>query len=1112
MNKESDKRGGPARINGRKHLACQVAWKAALLILLFIIVSSILTCKKDQPPQQEKIRQMLTIRSLGLAYLEENLLKDSEREFKKLADIAPEEALGPANLALTYLRLSRFPEAEKYARKALELSNEPEIYLILAEILERSGKPDAAMQELQKSVHSFPQHVASQYKLAQLNLRSATADRYQKAEQNLSAIVSTAPANLPARLQLAEILVRNHKPKEAIVQLREIRQIVPELPQGSEIFFNRAENSLHSSNTVEALPSVIGFHNFLKPTPIYQAGIMELSGPGGPLMGFPVLHFSSKFSSQVQSQPLTYIRFVKGEERSVGVARQISVDYNNDGTFETCVVGETSLLFRDPNQKRLYEITGKFAGALFLDLDQDGDLDLYTLGQAKAFRNNGDGTFVDQTDAMGLARAGQSTGGAFGDFDDDGDVDLFVADPGAGNALYDNLRQGRFQDVTGKSGLSGFSRAVSVADYDSNGFLDIFTTGEQSILFRNKGTGFFEKDTRSGIVVQSRGRDSSFIDFDNDGFQDLLITGDRSYLFRNNGSGLFQDASSILSPDLRNFSRVTVTDNDSDGDLDLILTDDAKKVLLLRNDGGNANRWLKVALSGLGTGSGKNNRNGIGAKIEVKAGDLYQLRVVTEPVTHFGLGKRMSADVLRVVWTNGVPQNHVQPQSNQVLLEKQILKGSCPFVYAWNGERYEFVTDIMWKSALGMPLGIMGGSTAYAFPNSSDEFLKISGSQLKAKDGFYNIQITEELWETAYIDKSRLIAVDHPNTVEVFIDEKFVVPPFPPLKIYPVSERIYPITATDEQGTDLRSQIITSDDSYAGKLQPARYQGITKEHALILNLGRLHFSDQVTLFLRGWIFPSDASINVALSQSSALKPVAPYLQVPDRNGNWQTIMPSISFPMGKDKTMIVDLTGKFLSDDHRVRIITTMEIYWDEIFFTKNEPSIPMRLTALRPASADLHYRGFSKMYRKNVLGPHWFDYSEVDTTPRWRDLAGRYTRFGDVTPLLQESDSQFIIFNAGDEITIRFDASRAPVLPSRWTRDFLLYSDGWIKDGDLNTAHSKTVEPLPFQGIHSYPYSSKDQYPTDKAHQEYLKIYNTRIVKPNLGNSMQRRKGAKEK
>jgi hypothetical protein len=118
-----------------------------------------------------------------------------------------------------------------------------------------------------------------------------------------------------------------------------------------------------------------------------------------------------------------------------------------------------------------------------------------------------------------------------------------------------------------------------------------------------------------------------------------------------------------------------------------------------------------------------------------------------------------------------------------------------------------------------------------------------------------------------------------------------------------------------------------------------------------------------------------------------------------------------------------------------------------------------------------------------------------VTTEPIWRDLTGNYTRFGDVLPLLLEPDDMYIIKNAGDETTIEFDASSLPVLPVGWTRDFLVHSVGWVKDGDLNTAHGQTVEPLPFHSMSRYPYGAEETYPSDPEHLNYLKEYNTRVV-----------------
>ena len=114
---------------------------------------------------------------------------------------------------------------------------------------------------------------------------------------------------------------------------------------------------------------------------------------------------------------------------------------------------------------------------------------------------------------------------------------------------------------------------------------------------------------------------------------------------------------------------------------------------------------------------------------------------------------------------------------------------------------------------------------------------------------------------------------------------------------------------------------------------------------------------------------------------------------------------------------------------------------------------------------------------------------------PKWRDLSGNYTRYGDVLPLLSESDNKYIISNAGDETSVEFNAKTLPHLAKGWKRDFLIHSVGWVKDGDINTAFGNTVLPLPFHGMKSYPPSNRDTYPDDPELQKYNREYNTRVV-----------------
>jgi hypothetical protein len=468
-------------------------------------------------------------------------------------------------------------------------------------------------------------------------------------------------------------------------------------------------------------------------------------------------------------------------------------------------------------------------------------------------------------------------------------------------------------------------------------------------------------------------------------------------------------------------------------------------------------------------------------------------------VTHFGLGQRLKADVLRIVWTNGVPQNVFYPASDQDLVEEQILKGSCPFLYAWNGERYEFVTDVMWRSALGMPLDIMGGGgVGYAPAAASREYIKIPGDALRPRDGVYSIQVTGELWETGYVDELKLLVVDHPDSVQVLLDERFVPPGDATLRIYQVAQPRAPVAATDERGRDLLPLLVERDDRYVSQFQLGKFQGLTDLHDLTLDLGELDPRQDVTLFLNGWIFPTDASINVALAQSASVSSVPPQVQVVGPDGEWHTVIDNMSFPSGKAKTVVVDLAGKFLSGDRRVRIRTNMQIYWDHVFFATGDVRGPAPRATLAPTAADLHYRGFSRMYRKGGrYGPFWFDYGDVTEAQRWLPLKGRFTRYGDVLPLLERADDMYVVFGPGDEITVEFLASYAPPLPAGWRRDFLLYSDSWLKDADLNTGTGQAVAPLPFHGMSRYPYGADEFYPADAEHQRYLRRYNTRRMTP---------------
>src|SRR3981081_3026876 len=312
--------------------------------------------------------------------------------------------------------------------------------------------------------------------------------------------------------------------------------------------------------------------------------------------------------------------------------------------------------------------------------------------------------------------------------------------------------------------------------------------------------------------------------------------------------------------------------------------------MLVRNNFGNSNLAVNVQLKALRDGSGKNNAFGIGARLELRAGEIYQTRVASGRVTHFGLGPHLKADVLRVEWPNGVPQTVYFPGSDQDVVEREMLKGSCALAYTWDGKRFRFVTDAMWRSALRMPLGLMGGGNASAFApaGASQEYLRIPGDALQPRDGRYVLQLTEELWETAYADEVKLLAIDHPDSVDVFVDERFVPPGSVKLRLFHVAQRSLPLSATDERGNAVLPPLRENDDVYASNFTPTRYQGVVEPHALVLDLGDAAGQPGSFLFLRGWIYPTDASINVALGQQSTIEVASPSLEVRDGSGRWHT--------------------------------------------------------------------------------------------------------------------------------------------------------------------------------------------------------------------------------
>ena len=750
-----------------------------------------------------------------------------------------------------------------------------------------------------------------------------------------------------------------------------------------------------------------------------------------------------------------------------------------------------------------------------VDFDIEGDLDLVLVGGASGpadlYRNSLLGP-LERVGTQSLPRLPNSAPESVfsADIDRDGDLDLLVAHA-RGIQWLDNLRQGRFVDRTASAGVQPDApmRSAAAADLNQDGFPDVVAAGQGVRIWSNQaGSGdrrLLVPTTLDGLPTDGDFHQVVATDLDNDGRKDLVLAGPKGLAaFGQSADGSFRALSIATEPGGATegeegsshaaaetaMSAVVAADLDGDGDLDLVASG-AAGLHRIENRGGDQNRWLSLRLRGLDKGSSKNNFFGVGSLVEVRTGQAYQFHEARGDVLHVGLGKQAQADSVRVVWTNGVPQNRLDLAGNQQVVEEQLLKGSCPFLYAWDGEKFAFVTDLLWGAPLGLPAapGVWVGS-------DPSELVRVDG--LKQDRGRYSLRITEELWEAAFFDKVRLWVVDHPADVEPASNLRIV--PGPAGAELADKDRVLgarnlrPVTAAwDGRGQDVTERIQTRDEVYADGYRPSPYQGVAKPWTFTFELGESP-EHPVRLHLDGWIFPADASLNLAVAQRDDLPYLPPRLEVETADG-WQTLIENMGFPPGKTKTMVVDLPP-LPAGASKLRIVTSLWLHWDRIAWTTDIADDELMVVdRLAPGTADLRFRGFSKVVRQAPNAPHSFDYQQTRIESPWIVFAGNYTRFGDVRPLLETVDDFSVILAPGDEIALEFDATQLQPPAPGFQRTLFLESHGWDKDADRNTWEGQQLEPLPFHAMSGYPYGEGESYPDTEEHRRYQSEWLTRRI-----------------
>ncbi len=841
------------------------------------------------------------------------------------------------------------------------------------------------------------------------------------------------------------------------------------------------------------------------------------------------------------------------ELKAPGVAQSCTTgDYDNDGKTDLAVSywGGISL-FRNLGAGKFEEVSkssgvgpgeppraqqlssGLFLGVTFVDYDHDGDLDVFATrfvrvpvrdpGKPDEFpeataavfgnilwRNNGNGTFTDVTEATGLAGGGSGLAAVLTDFNNDRAVDLVVTGSGPSPAIFVNPREGKFTALNPWSApVPSPSVGVAVFDFNKDGWMDLAFTHWAApglTLWRNVEGKKLER-VELPELNWTIGWGVAAFDYDNDGWIDLAAVGSPSghwsltpmpiRLLRNLGSKGFADVAADVGLDKLTLERpraLLSADYDSDGDTDLLITQNLGPVVLLRNDGGNRNSWLRIALRGL-----NDNKSAIGVKVEVFDGRQWQTWEVpaasgylgqSAPEIIAGLHRAREADVVRLLWPTGVIQDELQlaRRRTHALDEIDRRGSSCPILFAWNGRQYEFVSDLIGA-------GIVGHWVGPGVRNTSDptEYLKVPGNMLRPRNGRLSFRFVEPMEETIYLDQVRLLAVDHPSASDVYPLEHFRIgPPFVPFEIVSSRGAQPPGGAWDEQGRNVLEQVLHRDRRYVSGFRDQAFKGFAEPHHLELDLGEPYQSGPLRLLLHGYIDYFTAT-SVYAAHQAGVHAVVPYVEAQDANGRWVRVADEMGFPAGLARTMVTDLTGRLPAGTRRIRIGTNLKIYWDQVLVDRTREPGDVRLHEVPLAAAELDFLGYPRMVEGTPRSDLDFRYHEVSRTGPYTRHPGNYTRYGDVRELLTAPEDRFVVLGSGDEVALDFDASALPPLPAGWTRDYFFYADGFTKDMDFYAAHGHSVSPLPFHSMDRYPYDEDASYPTDAVALDYLLNYNTR-------------------